>query len=259
MLLKIEIILLFVSCLYIIYFTLDRLGSFLWWKHQRKLRKYARAWESEQYGETDIKTPESDIQEEDVSASSDTKHTARIREIIKRCEVHISRNSIELAKNLIVQGLSLDKNHTKLNLLLADVYEKQEKYQNAEYIYRDMLDESPDDTYILWRLGNIYYIRGKIEKSLSCYQRALKKDKNNIEILDILAHLLAEHWDYDACVTTACAFLKQKPRDGEKLSLKWYALEKLWKPSEALTNYRLVLEVDPYNKEILSRVKKLES
>ena len=48
-----------------------------------------------------------------------------------------------------MQGLSLDKNHTKLNLLLADVYEKQEKYQNAEYIYRDMLDESPDDTYIL--------------------------------------------------------------------------------------------------------------
>jgi len=46
----------------------------------------------------------------------------------------------------------MSKNNKDLNLLLADIYEREKKYQNAEYIYRDLLDEHSDDDYILQRL-----------------------------------------------------------------------------------------------------------
>jgi hypothetical protein len=48
--------------------------------------------------------------------------------------------------------LALKKDDKDLNLLLADIYEREKKYQNAEYIYRDLLDDYTDDDYLLQRL-----------------------------------------------------------------------------------------------------------
>jgi hypothetical protein len=36
--------------------------------------------------------------------------------------------------------LSIDKYNKELNLELAYIYEKEKKYSNAEYIYKDLLD-----------------------------------------------------------------------------------------------------------------------
>jgi cytochrome c-type biogenesis protein CcmH/NrfG len=50
----------------------------------------------------------------------------------------------------------LKKQDKDLNLLLADVYEREKKYQNAAYIYQDMLELFPSDEFMLQRLGNIH-------------------------------------------------------------------------------------------------------
>jgi tetratricopeptide (TPR) repeat protein len=103
---------------------------------------------------------------------------------------------------------------------LADIYEREKKYQNAEYIYRDLLDEYTEDEYILQRLGNIYALRGKNNRAIECYESALKSDRANTEILDILAHLALEIKSYKKALKYSNQYLKEKPRHAEKLSIK---------------------------------------
>lgn len=182
----------------------------------------------------------------------------KLREIIKRVQINISRWYLDSARTLIIEGLAMSKHNKDLNLLLADIYEREKKYQNAEYIYRDLLDEHNEDDYILQRLWNIYTLRWKTHKSLECYSEALKQDRNNLEILDILSHLSLEVQDYKKALKYALLFLKEKPRNAEKLSIKWYTLEKLWKYSDALKAYGTVLDLQPYNTEIQERIKSLE-
>jgi len=195
--------------------------------------------------------------EKEVSKYSPVE-SEKLREIVKRVQINISRWYLDSARTLIIEWLAMSKNNKDLNLLLADIYEREKKYQNAEYIYRDLLDEHSDDDYILQRLWNIYTLRGKTEKSLECYSEALKYDRNNSEILDILSHLSIEVQDYKKALKYAMLFLKEKPRNAEKLSIKWYALEKLWKYSDAHKAYSSVLDLQPYNTEIQERIKSLE-
>lgn len=187
------------------------------------------------------------------------EHWVQIREISKRAQINISRGYYESARSLIIEGLALKKHDKDLNLLLADVYERERKYQNAEYIYRDLLDEHEDDDYILQRLWNIYVLRWKNKKAIHCYSEALKSDRNNTEILDILTHLYLEELDYKNALKYANLYLKEKPRNAEKLSIRWYSQEKLWKKIEAIKAYEEVLKIQPYNNEIIDRIKVLES
>lgn len=183
------------------------------------------------------------------------EHWEQIREISKRAQINISRGYYESARSLIIEWLALKKHDKDLNLLLADVYERERKYQNAEFIYRDLLDDHEDDDYILQRLGNIYVLRWKISKAIECYEEALKFDRNNTEILDILTHLYLEELDYKKSLKFANLYLKEKPRNAEKLSIKWYSNEKLWKNIEAIKAYEEVLKIQPYNNEIIERIK----
>lgn len=187
------------------------------------------------------------------------EHGEQIREISKRAQINISRGYYESARSLIIEWLALKKHDKDLNLLLADVYERERKYQNAEFIYRDLLDENEEDDYILQRLWNIYVLRWKNKKAINCYTDALKSDRNNTEILDILTHLYLEELDYKKSLKYTNLYLKEKPRNAEKLSIRWYCQEKLWKKAESIRAYEEVLKIQPYNSEIIERIKHLES
>lgn len=186
------------------------------------------------------------------------EQSEQIREISKRAQVNISRGYLESAQSLIIEWLALKKDDKDLNLLLADIYEREKKYQNAEYIYRDLLDDYTDDDYLLQRLWNVYALRGKNNKALECYESALKLDRGNTEILDILAHLALELKNHKKALKYANQYLKEKPRHAEKLWIKWYALECLGKKVEAIKSYKEVLQLQPYNTEIQDRIKNLE-
>ncbi len=180
-----------------------------------------------------------------------------LREIWKRAQIHISRWYFESARTLIIEWLSMKKEDKELNLLLADVYEREKKYQNAAYIYKDLLEIYGEEMYTLQRLWNVYVLLDNTAEAIEVYEKAQNKDKSNTEVLDILAHLYAETWDFKKALKYSGAFLKEKPRNAEKLSIKAYALEKLWKTTEAIKCYELVLQVQPYNSEIQDRIKAL--
>lgn len=261
MLLKIEIISFIVAFIYILYFASNYFFEYLISirkKKQEKIEKVKKRIEKKAKNKK-LQSLESKTEKKTVKGSLTPEVAEKVREISNRAQINISRGYLDSARSLIIEWLALSKNDKKLNLLLADVYERENKYQNAEYIYRDLLDENGEDEYMLQRLWNIYTLRWKTEKSMKCYIAALAHDKTNTEILDILSHLAIELGDFKKALKFSSLFLKEKPRDSEKLSIKWYALEKLWKTSDAIKTYNIVLDLQPYNKEIQERIRYLQS
>lgn len=263
MLLQIEIATFLLSFFYIIYFFADSIFSYYQKKNAEKLEKIQRKKLREQKHKKHKIQKEAETSLNDNTSCENKKYISpeqseQIREISKRAQVNISRWYLESAQSLIIEWLALKKDDKDLNLLLADIYEREKRYQNAEYIYRDLLDENNEDEYILQRLWNIYALRWKNNKALDCYESALKSDRGNTEVLDILAHLALELKHHKKALKYANQYLKEKPRHAEKLGIKWYALEKLGKTHEAIKSYREVLQLQPYNTEIQDRIKKLE-
>lgn len=259
MLLRLEILVFLFSFFYIAYYIADIVYAYIKVRQERVITKLQKREEIEQKREIieiqKIQAPE----EEPVKTYISPEASEQIREIAKRAQVHISRGYLESARSLIVEGLALKKHDKQLNFLLADVYEREKKYEHASYVYEDVLELFPDDQFALEKLGNIYALMNENEKALEMYDRALKKNKSNTEILDIMAHLALEIKDYKKSLKTANLYLKEKPRNAEKLWIKGYCLEKLGKIPESITAYKKILEIQPYNTEIQDRIKKLES
>lgn len=259
--LRLEVLCFIASFLYIIYYFFDR--TFSWYRVQKLQKLEKQRLKNERESRKKSKTSEVAKDEETSSQINQTRITQeqseKLREISKRAQVNISRGYYESARILIVEGLTLKKDDKELNLLLADVYEREKNYKNAAYIYNDMLETYEDDEFILQRLWNIYALLWKNKKSFEIYQRAHKKNRVNTEILDILSYLSLELQDFKKSLKYTNLFLKEKPRNSEKLAIKGFCLEKVWKKGEAVTAYRKVLEIQPYNTEVQDRLKKLES
>lgn len=261
MLLQFEILTFFVSFFYILYFFSDIAFSHYKIKTEKKEERMQRQklrLKQQKWLKIAQNIWRNKQKTENIKNTISPQQWEQIREISKRAQVNISRWYLESARSLIIEWLALRKEDRDLNLLLADVYEREKKYQNAEYIYRDLLDEYKEDEYILQRLGNIYSLRWKNQKATECYKQALKSDRSNTEILDILTHLYLELKDYKRTLKYASHYLKEKPRHAEKLWIKWYALEMLGQSDEAIKAYREVLQLQPYNSEIQKRIKDLE-
>ena len=262
MLFQIEIICFFTSFAYILFYISDRF--YLWYKKKATIEK--EKIERQKVLKEKQKSSKKKIEKQaskDAIKSFEKKllsseQNEKVREITKRAQINVSRWYYESARSLIIEWLAIKKDDRELNILLADIYEREKKYKNAEYIYKDMLEAHEDDEYLLQRLWNIYALLWKNKKSFETYQKALTKDRSNTEILDIISHLGLEIGDYKKSHKYACLYLKQKPRNAEKLGIKWFCLEKMWRYDEAVKSYKQVLQVQPYNTEIQDRIKELE-
>jgi tetratricopeptide (TPR) repeat protein len=263
MLLRLEIVCFLLSFGYILFYVSDIVRLYFHKLQQKRREKLERLEVREKKREEqEAITVSAKDKEEDKKDGKKVYITPeageQIREIAKRAHVNISRWYFETARSLIVEWLALKKQDKDLNLLLADVYEREKKFQNAAYIYQDMLVLFPWDLYILQRLWNVHALLWENEKAFEVYEKAFECNKSNTEVLDILAHLALELKEYKKSLKYANMYLKEKPRNAEKLGLKWYCLEKLGKNIEAIKSYEQVLQLQPYNTEIQDRVIALE-
>ena len=182
-----------------------------------------------------------------------------LKDIIKRVQVNKLRGYYDTARNLIVEGLAIDKYHKWLNIELADIYELEENYKNAEYIYKDLLKVYVDNLELLKKLWNVRILQWKLQSSCKSYEKVFDKKRDDIEVVGILWDIYFQLKNFKKCLLYSKLFLKDKPRDIEKLWMKWYCLEREWKIGLAIECYQKILETQPYNMEIKERVKKLRN
>lgn len=186
------------------------------------------------------------------------KQKLRLIEILKRVQTNSSKWYFDTAKNLIVEWLAIDNGNKDLNLELASIYEREKNYKNAQYIYEDLIEKLEDNYEVIKKLAFSLALQWKYKKSVKQYTQAFDRKPGDMEVLDALANLLFELGDFKESLKYTKLYLVQKPRNVEKLTVKWVCFEQLEKYPEAIAAYRKILEIQPYNSEILNKIKELE-
>lgn len=185
------------------------------------------------------------------NSSSYKKVTAaekkELSEILKRVKMNSSKWYFDVAKNLIVQGLSLDKYNKDLNIELASIYEKEKNYLNAEYIYKDLLEVLKVDFEVMKKLWFIYALQNKFKESLDIYEQIHKKKMGDDLVIDYMAEISFSMKNYKKALKYSNLFLTWKPRSVDKLFIKAKCLIEIWKKTDSMPVYKRILELQPYN------------
>lgn len=171
----------------------------------------------------------------------------KLCDIVKRAKANSSKWYFDSAKHLIVEWLAIDKYNKDLNLELAAMYEKEQKYKNAEFIYKDLIDSIWKDVNVMKKLAFIYALQHNLNDSLIIYEKVLKKKKDDSEVLNMLCDITFELHQYEKALKYVKVVLKDKPRNIDRLSMQAVCFEHLENFKEAFDVYKRIVELQPYN------------
>jgi tetratricopeptide (TPR) repeat protein len=116
-------------------------------------------------------------------------HIEKLSSLVANARTLIARGHVPEAQTIIIEGLSLNKNHRDLNLLLGQIYEQSGAYDKAEYIYKDLAEISPNDTEILEKLGNVLIIEKKYHIAAEIYKKIHTESGDTETTLYMLTHI----------------------------------------------------------------------
>ena len=259
-LLKLEIIIFFLSFGYVIFFVAEK--AYAMYHNLRNIVKPDKKILQDKEDKITKILKDKDKQLQKISKSSrkklSEKDFKKVAEILKRVEINAIKWYNDTAKWLLIEWLAIDKYNKSLNLELAKLYESEKNYIKAEYIYIDLLKAYEDNFEILKKLWFNLAMQRKFEESIKVFIEAHKKRKDDTDIVEILADLSYEMKFYKKSLKYVKFFLKQHPRNTEKLKMKAYCLETLWETEEAIDIYKKILELQPYNSKVLEKLEHLE-
>ena len=187
----------------------------------------------------------------------DTSHVEKLVSLVSSIRTLIARGMITEARTLIVEGLSIEKNHRDLNLLLGSIYEQEGQFEKAEYIYKDLAEIDPDDVEILEKLANVLIIEKKNVVAYEIYKKIHTFTGNTETTLYMLTHISNTLHDDAAIVKYAKQYMLQWPKNPEIVTLLAQAQINLGKRKDAIESYKHLKNLTPYSSEISETLQKL--
>ncbi len=250
---RMEVLLLLSSFAYILYYTVERV-----WNVYFKVKNIVTPQEKMQkaFQVNKIKIEKKSIIDKEwlnKKRLSDNEKQQLI-EIIKRAKLNATKWYFDTAKNLIVEGLTIDKYNRDLNLILAWIYEKEKNYSNAVYIYKDLVECLEDNSEIMKKLWFVYALQNEFTHALKIYEKIHKKKPWDIEVINMIADLTYDLKDYKKSLKFIKLFLHDTPRNVEKMFMSACCLENTWELDEASKIYKKILELQPYNTDARDKV-----
>jgi Tfp pilus assembly protein PilF len=222
-------------------------------KEENPTEEESRISEEKTTGESGEAIPFQDSQSFPVSKN----HTETLYNLIQQIRTNIARGHIADAKALIVTGLALDKKNRDLNIILAELYELDRQFDKAEYIYKDLAEENPNDTQILEKLANILIIQKRYEIALALYQKIVDLSSETEGNLYIMTHLASELGQTEEKYEYAKRYQKKYPNNPDILGLLAQAEIELWYRQDAIQTLIKLKNLTPYNHEITQMIAKL--
>jgi hypothetical protein len=184
-------------------------------------------------------------------------HSETIFTLLNTIKTVMARWQLVEARSLIIQWLSLDKWNRELNLLLGSLYEWDRHFEKAEYVYKDLALDYPDDIEILEKLGNVLIIEKRYTIAHEIYKKILTIWWETEWTLYILSHLCHELNDAHEWYIYMKKYLKSWPNNPEILALISEVEVELWKRKDAIETLKRLKNLTPYNGEITATLQKL--
>jgi tetratricopeptide (TPR) repeat protein len=146
--------------------------------------------------------------------------------------------------------------------MLAMICQKQGKPDEAENIYRQLLEKNPEDFGIHWRLAQLLADRGtKLDEALSLAQRAAQADPQRVDFLGTLGWV---HCQRGELVEAETALKKAIETSGQRIRWAipcWQHLgqvyEKKGERQSAIEAYHKALSLQPDSKEAAEALQRL--
>jgi len=243
---KIEIIIFILSLLYILYYLWAKIYN-VYFKVKNKIKPQTIKKRKTALNKVNLKNKNT-ITKNKKALTDHEKN--QVQEILQKVKTNSSKWYFDTAKNLIVEGLSIDKYNKELNLQLGLIYEKEKNYSNAEYIYKELLENHNGDYEIMKNLWYILAVQNKLTESLLIYELLHTKKKWDNEVIEIIADLSFTLWNYKKALKFVTMFLSNKPRNIDKLTMRAICLDNLWQIDEAIEVYKRILDLQPYNTKV---------
>ena len=181
----------------------------------------------------------------------------KLVEITQNTRTLIARWQLVEARTLIIEWLSLSKDHRELNILLAELYEREHRFEKAEYIYKDLAHIYIDDADILLHLANSLAMQRKYRVSYELYKKVLTLQWDSEDVLYTLTHLASELIEVDDTYEYARNYIRQYPKNPEILWL--YSQSQITRGNrrDAIETLIKLKNLTPYNQEIIDLIQKL--
>lgn len=181
----------------------------------------------------------------------------KLVEITNNVRTLIARGHIIDARTLIIEWLSISKNHRDLNIILAELYERDHAFEKAEFIYKDLAHFYPDDAELIMHLANTLAMQHKYRVSYELYKKVLSLAWETEEILYTLTHLASELWETDDTYEYARIYTKQYPKNPEILWLLSQSQIATDRRKDAIETLIKLKNLTPYSQEIVDLIGKL--
>ena len=150
------------------------------------------------------------------------------------------------AKMLDKQGQDSDA-VSEYNYVLSKVDENKDLLYSLERIYKQKLEDSPNDANLATSLGAIMQKQGKFDEALRYYSKAEYLDPSNTTARINVGTLYQQKGDYKTAITAYDSILILYPDNVEANIYKAQCLAKLGKTKESTDIYKKILTKEPDN------------
>lgn len=149
-------------------------------------------------------------------------------------ETHKRLNNIELAIKNYKSLLNKNKKFNYLGYEIAQLYERRGRYLEAIHFTEVALQSRPYNFRYHAYLGYLFYREGRLQSSITEYQKAISYNKNDIESYHSLERIFLSLKDYKKAEQLINKGLLKYPDDAELLMSKAYFLSQRADYSQAI-------------------------
>lgn len=140
------------------------------------------------------------------------------------------------------------------NYALANGGDDPEILYSLERIYRQKLDQSPNDAATITNLGAILQKENKYDEALQYYTQAGQLDPTNVTTRLNIGTLYQQKKSYDSAIAAYDSILFLYPNHLEANLYKAQCLAAMGQNDKALEGFKKVLSIDPNNKDVKNQI-----
>lgn len=204
--------------------------------------------ELEEFPEENVEAPQSTVDLPELEGG--------IRKAYSRAEVYFGRNQLDEAEPLFLAILAEDPAHLDSHHKLGLLHMKRGDFGQAELYFSKLVNLKQDPVYFS-NLGAALYQQQRLVEAAEAYENAIALDDRRAERLQSLAQVYFELGEDLKALDFFERAARRKPKDEGLKQILADFYERLGDTERAKKVLEELLDMDPYNEEIKSRLKSL--
>lgn len=157
----------------------------------------------------------------------------------------MSTSDLKEKINALKLSLYLNPVDDKARSKLADAYLLEDNYQYAIKLYSDILRRNPDNIDILQSLAHAYFSKGDVDESKSILEKLVERHSNNPELLNDLGSIYGASREYDKAIEVLKEAIAISPRYLDAYYSLGITYREIHEFDKAIAIYNRALEMDP--------------